>query len=81
MYGRHIFMGYLGQEEKTAEVIDEQGYLHTGDIGKKDRDGFLVITGRLKELLITAGGENIAPVPIEVKCKSFIICILKNLLS
>ena len=45
MYGRHVFMGYLGQEVKTQEVIDEQGYLHTGDIGKKDRDGFLHITG------------------------------------
>jgi len=65
MYGRHIFMGYLGQEAKTREVLDEQGYLHSGDIGKKDRDGFLQITGRLKELLITAGGENIPPVPIE----------------
>ncbi|OQV22651.1 Long-chain-fatty-acid--CoA ligase ACSBG2 [Hypsibius exemplaris] len=65
MYGRHVFMGYLGQDAKTRDVLDEQGYLHTGDIGKKDRDGFLMITGRLKELLITAGGENVPPVPIE----------------
>jgi long-chain-fatty-acid--CoA ligase ACSBG len=65
MHGRHIFMGYLGTEEKTLEVLDEEGYLRTGDIGRKDRDGFLFITGRLKELLITAGGENVPPVPIE----------------
>ncbi|XP_055353201.1 long-chain-fatty-acid--CoA ligase ACSBG2-like [Paramacrobiotus metropolitanus] len=65
MYGRHIFMGYLGNEEKTREVLDAQGYLHTGDIGRKDSEGFLFITGRLKELLITAGGENVPPIPIE----------------
>jgi long-chain-fatty-acid--CoA ligase ACSBG len=41
-------MGYLNQEEKTKEALDEQGWLHSGDVGKKDKDGFLYITGRIK---------------------------------
>lgn len=69
MWGRHVFMGYLNNDEKTADAIDDQGWLRTGDIGKKDEDGFLFITGRIKELLITAGGENVAPVPMEDNVK------------
>ncbi|KAL8565267.1 hypothetical protein ACOMHN_001165 [Nucella lapillus] len=65
MHGRHVFMGYINEEEKTSEVFDETGGLHSGDIGRKDKDGFLYITGRIKELIITAGGENIPPVAIE----------------
>ncbi|XP_044274953.1 long-chain-fatty-acid--CoA ligase ACSBG2 isoform X2 [Varanus komodoensis] len=67
--GRHIFMGYLNMEDKTREAIDEDGWLHSGDLGKHDADGFLYITGRIKELIITAGGENIPPVPIEEAVK------------
>lgn len=48
MYGRHVFMGYLDEEEKTKETFDEELYLMSGDIGKKDKDGFLFITGRKK---------------------------------
>jgi long-chain-fatty-acid--CoA ligase ACSBG len=65
MYGRHVFMGYLNSPVKTNETIDADGWLHTGDIGVIDDSGFLYITGRIKELLITGGGENIQPVQIE----------------
>lgn len=75
MYGRHVFMGYLDEEEKTKETFDEELYLMSGDIGKKDKDGFLYITGRKKELIITAGGENIAPVPIEDTVKECLPCV------
>ena len=50
-YGRHVFMGYLNEEEKTREAIDDEGWLHSGDIGKVDEDGFLYVTGRIKGLL------------------------------
>jgi len=62
--GRSIMMGYLDQEKKTREAVDEQGWLHSGDVGKFSHR-CVGITGRIKELIITAGGENIAPVPIE----------------
>jgi long-chain-fatty-acid--CoA ligase ACSBG len=58
-------MGYLNSEKKTQETIDKDGWLLTGDIGKFDSNNFLYLTGRLKELIITAGGENISPVAIE----------------
>ncbi|CAB1324284.1 unnamed protein product, partial [Coregonus sp. 'balchen'] len=64
-WGRHVFMGYLNQADKTEDALDAEGWLHSGDLGKHDDNGFLFITGRIKELIITAGGENIPPVPIE----------------
>jgi long-chain-fatty-acid--CoA ligase ACSBG len=81
--GPHIMMGYLcnpklGQEhvdqiiKKNKEAIDDEGWLHSGDKGCKDKLGFLKITGRYKELIITAGGENIAPVPIEDNIKKLV---------
>lgn len=58
-------MGYLNMPDKTEEALDADGWLHSGDLGKHDKDDFLYITGRIKELIITAGGENVPPVPIE----------------
>ncbi|NWU98284.1 ACBG2 ligase, partial [Upupa epops] len=78
--GRHIFMGYLNMEEKTKEVIDDDGWLHSGDLGKHDKDGFLFITGRIKELIITAGGENVPPVPIEEAVKEAVPIISNAML-
>ncbi|XP_020640503.3 long-chain-fatty-acid--CoA ligase ACSBG1 isoform X1 [Pogona vitticeps] len=64
-WGRTVFMGYLDMEDKTREAIDEEGWLHSGDLGKIDQDGFVYVTGRIKEIIITAGGENIPPIPLE----------------
>jgi long-chain-fatty-acid--CoA ligase ACSBG len=58
-------MGYFKNEEATRTTIDEHGFLHSGDVGRLDKNGNLAITGRIKELIITAGGENVAPVLIE----------------
>ena len=65
MRGRNIFMGYLKNEEATRGAIDIQRRVHSGDIARKDEDGNVFITGRIKELLVTAGGENVAPIIIE----------------
>ncbi|KAK9702802.1 AMP-binding enzyme [Popillia japonica] len=75
LYGRHVFMGYLGEETKTNDSLDEEGWLHSGDIGRVDSRGLVYITGRLKELLITAGGENVPPVPIEQAVKAELLHI------
>ena len=58
-------MGYLKNREATVDCITEDGFFKTGDQGRIEKGGFLKITGRIKELIITAGGENVAPVPIE----------------
>ena len=66
--GHHIFMGYLGQPEKTAETIVD-GWLHTGDVGMMDNEGYVKITDRMKDIIITAGGKNITPSEIENQLK------------
>ena len=71
MRGRSVMAGYLKNETATIEAIDNQGFFHSGDTGRIDSEGFLFITGRIKELIITAGGENISPVNIEDTLKTF----------
>ena len=67
--GPHIFSEYLHEEAVTAETIDREGWLHTGDLGALDPDGHLRITGRRKDVLITAGGKNVAPAALENELK------------
>ncbi|HVJ88465.1 MAG TPA: AMP-binding protein, partial [Labilithrix sp.] len=70
MRGPHVFKGYLKDPESTRAALDSEGWLHSGDVGVIDREGFLQITDRKKDLLITAGGENIAPQMLEGQLKS-----------
>ena len=70
MRGRNVFMGYLNQEKATWDAFDSEGYFHTGDKGTIDENGFVTITGRIKETVITSGGENVDPAPIELAVRS-----------
>ena len=63
--GTNVFMGYLNLPEKTAETIDADGWLHTGDVGLVDGEGYFRITDRMKDIIITAGGKNITPSELE----------------
>ncbi len=68
--GKNVFLGYYRDEAATKETLDAQGYLHSGDLGHFDSEGFLHITGRKKDIIITAGGKNITPKNLESGVKS-----------
>ena len=68
--GPHTFPGYWNNEAATAEALDDEGWLHSGDIGDLDEEGFLRVTGRKKELIVTAGGKNVAPAVLEDRLRA-----------
>jgi long-chain acyl-CoA synthetase len=68
--GPHVFVGYWANPAATEAVLETEGWFHTGDLGALDDDGFLSITGRKKEILVTAGGKNVAPAPLEDRVRA-----------
>jgi long-chain acyl-CoA synthetase len=68
--GHVVFQGYWNNEAATKEIIDEDGWLHTGDLGALDDEGFLAITGRKKDLIVTAAGKNVAPAVLEDRLRA-----------
>src|SRR4029453_11403907 len=67
--GSSVMKGYFGMERETAEAF-RGGWFHTGDLGKVDTDGYLTINGRKKDLIVTSGGKNVAPQPIESRLRT-----------
>jgi long-chain acyl-CoA synthetase len=68
--GGQVFAGYWGDEAATAEVLERDGWFHTGDLGEIDEEGFVRITGRKREILVTAGGKNVAPAVLEDRLRA-----------
>ena len=79
--GNSVMLGYYKDPKATAEVIDKDGWFHTGDLGRIDEDGYYYITGRKKNLIILANGENVSPEELEHKlaaCPAVQECIVKE---
>jgi long-chain acyl-CoA synthetase len=68
--GGQVFAGYWRNEEATTDALDREGWFHTGDVGEIDEEGFVRITGRMKEILVTAGGKNVAPSVLEDRVRA-----------
>ena len=68
--GGQVFAGYWNDEEATREVLERDGWLHTGDVGEVDDEGFVRVTGRKREILVTAGGKNVAPAVLEDRLRA-----------
>ena len=68
--GGQVFGGYWGNPEATAEALEDDGWFHTGDLGEVDDEGFVKVTGRKKEILVTAGGKNVAPAVLEDRLRA-----------
>jgi long-chain acyl-CoA synthetase len=71
--GGQVFAGYWRAEDATAEALERDGWLHTGDVGEVDDEGFVRITGRKKEILVTAGGKNVAPAVLEDRIRAHLL--------
>lgn len=69
--GDHVFAGYLNNDEETKKVFTDDGWLRTGDLGEIDADGWVWITGRKKDIIVTAGGKNVAPAPLEERLQGY----------
>jgi long-chain acyl-CoA synthetase len=68
--GGQVMAGYWSDEQATTDVLSADGWLHTGDLGEIDDEGFVRVTGRKKEMLVTAGGKNVAPAPLEDRIRA-----------
>ncbi|MBU2499851.1 AMP-binding protein [bacterium] len=77
--GENVMLGYYRDEEATAETIDPEGWLHTGDLGRLDDQGFLYLTGRSKNMILTAAGQNIYPEEIESQLNN-LPCVEESLI-